>query len=133
MKKIERFFVVDDDLTNNLLCEYILRRTFESIPITLFSKPEKALETIIEEYSTATKPVNTVLLLDINMPSMSGWEFLEVFKNLSPVIHGQFTVFILSSSVDERDKEKAAASPFVSGFLCKPLSISALREQFPAR
>ena len=128
MEKIECFIVVDDDPTNNFLCEYILKRSFDSIPITLFSIPEDALKTIYEEYSNSTKPVNTVLLLDINMPTMSGWEFLEEFSLLSNAIHHQFTIFILSSSVDERDKEKAEISPFISGFLCKPFSINAIKD-----
>jgi two-component system chemotaxis response regulator CheY len=133
MEKIERFIVVDDDPTSNLLCEYILKRGFESIRITLFSIPEDALKTINEEYANSTKRVNTVLLLDINMPTMSGCEFLEEFNHLSKAIHAQFTIFILSSSVDERDKEKAAINPFISGFLCKPFSINAIKQLLDGR
>ena len=128
MEEIKRFIVVDDDPTSNLLCEYILKRTFESLPVALFTLPEIALKTIIEEYSNATNPIKTVLLLDINMPVMSGWEFLEAFIDLPHQLRNQFIIFILSSSVDERDKEKAEINPFVSGFLCKPFTANAIKK-----
>src|SRR3954469_3879746 len=98
MEKIERFIVVDDDPTSNLLCEYILKRSFQSTAITLFTMPENALKIITEEYRSASHRVNTVLLLDINMPTMSGGEFLVEFDKLDAVIRHQFNIFILSSS-----------------------------------
>ncbi len=127
MKKVDRFMVVDDDPTNNLICEYILKREFKDVPVTLFTVPEKGLEFISSEYTEIKEPVETILFLDINMPTISGWEFLEEFEKLPKTIQTQFTIFILSSSVDERDMIKAEINPLVSGFLCKPLSVSSIK------
>src|SRR5439155_25074418 len=101
---------------------------FQSTAITLFTMPEKALEIITKEYGSALHRVNTVLLLDINMSTMSGWEFLVEFDKLDAVIRHQFNIFILSSSVDDRDTEKAEHNPSVCGFLCKPFSIKAIKD-----
>jgi len=56
------------------------------------------------------------------MPVMMGWEFLDEFKKLSSGIQNHFKIYILSSSVDERDKERAAREPLVEGFISKPIS-----------
>ena len=70
----------------------------------------------------------TVLLLDINMPSMTGWDFLNVFKDYSDDIHQQFITFILSSSVDDIDREKANSNPLVCRFISKPLKDEVIRQ-----
>ena len=126
IQQVRRFIVVDDDPTNNLVCEHILKRNFNHAHINLFTEPEKALRYISEHYSNVDERISTVILLDINMPIISGWEFLEEFGTLSDAVRSQFTIFMLSSSVDERDKEQAEKNPFVSGFFSKPLSIDQL-------
>ena len=125
MKSTNRFMIVDDDPTSNILCQYVIRRFFPATEIKLFTRPEAALETIKEEQGKTD--FATVLLLDINMPSMSGWDFLDLFKEFSEEIHKRFTIYILSSSVDERDKAKAKTNPFVLGFLRKPLTFDSIR------
>ncbi len=68
------------------------------------------------------------IFLDLNMPVMNGWHFLEAFikihMNKIPL------VFITTSSIDENDKLKAKQYPIVKEFLTKPLSESLLRELF---
>lgn len=127
MIQIGQFIVVDDDPTNNLVCQFILRRNFPNADIQLFTEPLKALNYIKEEYPKVD-PVDVILLLDINMPILSGWEFLDAFAAFSTKIHSRFSIFIVSSSVDERDKEQAERNPFVTGFLCKPLAIETLKQ-----
>ena len=63
------------------------------------------------------------IFLDINMPSMTGWEFLEHFDKLDDTIKSKFRIFILSSSVDQRDKEKAEGIQYISDYLKKHLQL----------
>jgi CheY-like chemotaxis protein len=56
------------------------------------------------------------------MPIMSGWEFLEMFDNLSFEVKERIKICILSSSIDERDKERSYANKNVLEFLVKPLT-----------
>ena len=130
MRVPKRFLVVDDDPINNRLCDRIIRKKFPDVDIKLFENPELALSFIEEEYMMQ-KEFHTFLFLDINMPSMTGWEFLEKFETFDESIHNQFTINILSSSVDERDIEKASSNGFVSGFQSKPLMLTRLHEIFP--
>ncbi len=130
MDTVNRFMVLDDDPINNLICKYTIRSFDGEADIKLFTEPEAALEAIKEEYGITDKNIATVLFLDINMPAMTGWEFLDIFKSFSTHIHKQFTIYILSSSVEDRDNEKAEINPFVAGFLSKPLSSDSLGQIF---
>jgi CheY-like chemotaxis protein len=130
MNKINHFMVVDDNHTNNLICEFTIRKYSKYAEISLFTEPEVALEKIGKEYGKKNENKLTVLFLDINMPSLTGWDFLDVFGNFNEDIQRQFLIYILSSSVDHRDKEKAETHPFVSGFLSKPLTIQNIEQIF---
>lgn len=122
--------VIDDNTTNNLICKYTIRKFSEKADISIFTEPEEALEFIREAYGKLNGAARTILFLDINMPYMTGWEFLEVFRTLNEKIQKQFIIYMLSSSVDERDKEKAKNNPFVSGFYSKPLTIHSIKELY---
>ena len=111
--------VVDDDSTNNMICKFAIQRAAPGATIQLFTEPEDALKEIKENFGDVEG--TTLLFLDINMPSMTGWEFMEIFKDFDVNITRQFTVYVLSSSIDDRDKQKAEGNPLVTGFLSKPL------------
>ena len=123
MKK-QRYMVVDDDATNNMICEFNIKRFDREAEIKMFTMPEDALAYIKEEYSI-TRGLPTILFLDINMPSMTGWEFLDVFLQLEDRIKNQFTIYILSSSIEDFSEE-AAIYTFIQRFLSKPLKITNL-------
>ena len=127
----DRFIVIDDDTINNTICELALKKVFKDIDVKLFDLPVLAFKEIAEEYSLSASAIPTVLFLDINMPEMTGWAFLDKFKELDSRVRNQFTIFILSSSIDHRDREKAGFNPLVSGFIEKPLSSGRLKELFP--
>ncbi|MEP6683208.1 MAG: response regulator [Parafilimonas sp.] len=124
----DRFMVIDDDAINNMICKLLIQRCFNEVNIKLFTEPEDALTAINFEYTKKGKMLSTVLFLDINMPVMTGWEFLEVFKNFNSSIQQQFTIFVLSSSIDYKDEEKAKSNPLVAGFICKPLTAEKIME-----
>ncbi|MEO6849458.1 MAG: response regulator [Mucilaginibacter sp.] len=118
---VNSFMLVDDDSINNMLCTYLIEDAFENADIESFEKPLLALDAIKNGIDEPGKNAPTVLFLDINMPMMSGWDFLDVYKDFSDNIHKRFTIYILSSSVDHRDEERAINNPLVAGFLSKPL------------
>lgn len=126
MKKPERYIVVDDDVTNNLICEFNIKSFDSKVDIELYTKPELALESI-KEYEKTFRYNHTILFLDLNMPTMTGWEFLEAFQNICENIREHFSIYVLTSSIEDFDKE-AANFPFVQGFYSKPLSKNYLEE-----
>lgn len=122
MKLPERFIVVDDDRTSNMICEFSLRRFSPITEIKTFVSPEDALQFIKEAYLDTSLNTPTMLFLDINMPVFTGWDFLEIFNNYSQHIQQQFIIYVLTSSIEQKDLEKADAIPIVKDLLSKPLS-----------
>ena len=121
MKSPSQFILIDDDPMNNLICKLTIEMTVGASDIKAFVNPENGLEYFQNEFSSL-KDTSAMLLLDINMPIMSGWEFLEMFDNLSFEIKDRVKICILSSSIDERDKERSYANKNVLDFLVKPLT-----------
>lgn len=73
-----------------------------------------------------------VILLDINMPVMNGWEFIEAFRNLRPNLPKEILLYVVSSSVDKSDEEKAKSFSTVNDYLVKPLTASQLKHIYAA-
>lgn len=119
---LKKFLIVDDDSLSNLLCKMVLNKTLSDIQIKTFLIPEEALEYIDSLSFKNQNEEKTILFLDINMPSMTGWEFLEIFKNFEEKIKKQFTIYILSSSISLTDIESAKHNSLVTDFIEKPLT-----------
>ncbi len=117
--------VVDDDPTNNMICEFTIKRFNREAEIKMFTVPEDALAFIKEVYGSTSEALPTVLFLDVNMPTMTGWEFLDVFVQFVESVKEQFTIYILSSSIEDFTKE-AKTYTCIQGFLSKPLNITNL-------
>ncbi len=118
MKNLFRYIVVDDDKTNNLICEFVIKGWRPGAEVELFEKPEEALKKFGENKGGFESPI--LLFLDVNMPTMSGWEFLDIFNTFDESIKSRFRIYILTSSIEKFDKE-TILYPCVSGFLSKPL------------
>ncbi|WGF92766.1 response regulator [Aequorivita marisscotiae] len=127
MKLPKRFMIVDDDRISNMLCEMACRRVSSATEIKTFMDPEEALRFIDDAYLNEQLDTLTVLFLDINMPGISGWEFLEHFKNYSQKIKQQFSIYILTSSIEQQDLERAKEHEFVNSLMAKPLSSESIR------
>ena len=115
------FIVIDDDLINNSICKRIIQCELPETKINTFTNPKKGLEYL---ESTCSNPDsnNALLFLDINMPSLNGWELLEQLKKSSETVKKHLKIFMLSSSICSEDKQKAGDNFLVSGYIEKPLS-----------
>ena len=122
-----RFIVIDDDEFNNKICTVTLEKIAKDADIKTFLSPVEGFAHIVTEYSKKTHNENAILFLDINMPVMNGWEFLERFEELSADIKERVKIYILSSSVDKRDIEKAKSNKNVVHYLIKPLTKETIR------
>ena len=119
MSTLRKYIIVDDDPTNNMICSIMLEMVLGEVDVKTFEFPEEGLAFIQNEYIKTLEP--TVLFLDINMPTLTGWEFMEQYEKFSKEIKKQISVYILSSSVDGRDRDKAETHKHIKGFISKPL------------
>ena len=123
MVHFDAVFLVDDDPINNLINRRLLGKTGISNRVEEFLGGQDALDKISE-----LGPEDSLLIfLDINMPVLNGWEFLNKYLKTFPARSDK--IIILSSSIDFQDRQKADEYPVVSGFLEKPLTIDKIKEE----
>lgn len=123
MVRFDAVFLVDDDPINNLINRRLLGKTGISDRIEEFLGGADALEKINE----MNPDESLIIFLDINMPVLNGWEFLN--KYLETFSHRNDKIIILSSSIDFLDRQKANGYSIVSGFLEKPLTLEKINSQ----
>lgn len=114
---VSRILLVDDSEPDNVFHEAVLRSAGFQGDICIFEEPELALAYLRE---LPHGPVGLVLL-DINMPGMDGWEFALSARPLLEDNPTTVLVMLTSSSLPE-DRERAASEPVVCGYLTKPLT-----------
>lgn len=112
-----RVMMVDDNDNDLLFTRLILQRCGVGYDILGFERAAQALDHLRDTPSHGV----SIILLDINMPAMNGFEFLEAFEALTPAQQGGAVVLMLSSSSDPTDRERAARHASVKGYLTKPL------------
>jgi len=114
------FMVVDDSKLDCFIAEKIIRNTGKCESIRSFLQARDALAFISstppEEHS------HTILLVDIQMPVMNGFQFVEEFEKLPEEIISKYTIYIISSSINETDLNKVHNYKSVKQFLNKPLT-----------
>jgi CheY-like chemotaxis protein len=115
--------VIDDDEINIFIIKKIVEKTGFDIEMTTKSNGQQGID-FLKHNITNLKPLPHLILIDINMPIMNGWEFVETYCTLG--IDQKVDLYILSSSVYENDIEKTKSYPWLKGFISKPLSVDRL-------
>lgn len=124
MEAYDTIFLVDDFEMVNLLHGILFKKIGMNENVQAFTDPMEALNEILSKVDDAK---SVLILLDINMPEMSGFEFLDILqKKLS---HGHIDVVIVTSSISDEDKAKVKKYPlFVKDYVVKPLKLDRLKE-----
>jgi CheY-like chemotaxis protein len=117
--------VIDDDDINIFIIKKIVQKTGFDIDMVSKNNGQQAVD-YLKETLAAQAPLPHLILIDINMPVMNGWEFIEAYQKLA--ISEPVDLYILSSSVYENDIEKTKSYTSVKGFISKPLSMERLTE-----
>jgi CheY-like chemotaxis protein len=127
MNYLKNFIIVDDDKLNNKLCRTIVEKTYPDALVVDFTDPVAGFNYIADKYSQADTDERAILLLDIMMPVMDAWAFLERFEQLDEVTRGRVKIYILSSSIDKADMARAQSNKHVEYYLIKPLTKESIK------
>ena len=125
---IKKLLCVDDDnITLTLIKLIVSKASFAEEIITKMNGKE-ALEYYSDlSANTEMETYPELIFLDLNMPIMGGWDFVDEFAKTFYKKFSQTKIIILSSSTDPEEKAKTQKYPMIIGYLSKPLTISALK------
>jgi len=124
--KLNSILLVDDNPATNLIHERVISKVFPIDNLHVCTSGEQALELITgTEGNEHTQP--QLIFLDINMPGMSGWDFIEEYEQLPDSQKGGIIIVMLTTSINPDDKLKADSLKSISGFLNKPLTVDVIK------
>lgn len=134
--KLNCILLVDDDEPTNFLNKLIVEDVDCAETIKVADNAQDALNYLENAVGSNGNPASPDLIfLDINMPAMNGWEFLERYSNLDKQHKANVVIVMLTTSLNPDDCAKAGSIPDVSGFEIKPLTPeklqSILKKYFP--
>ncbi|MGC1515775.1 MAG: response regulator [Maribacter sp.] len=121
MKKVHICCIIDDDPIFIYGTKRMIKEVDFSDQIIVYTNGQEAIEGLYE-ISTTGEPLPDVIFLDLNMPIMDGWEFLEEFDKLPHHNIKKTIIYIISSSVDPRDLERIKNYKQVTNYILKPVT-----------
>ncbi len=114
------FIVIDDNKLDCFIAEKIIQNTGLNESVATFADARYALELVNSK--THSDQQNNIIIVDIQMPLMNGFEFVEAFEKLPQELQNQFVIFMLTSSINENDLNRVRNYSSVKHLLNKPLT-----------
>ncbi|NDV17012.1 response regulator [Muricauda sp. TY007] len=117
--------LVDDDPTFNWVSSKLIKKVSPDLKVIEFSNGREALDFLQDNFNEKD---HYTILLDINMPEMNGWEFMNAIEQSDWVNSKSISVYIVSSSTDPSDMETAKTYGLIKDYLQKPLSFDVVTD-----
>lgn len=124
MAKFSEVLLVEDDPITILVCDRIIKMSEFADKVTTCENGKIAID-FLSSFAQENK-IPPIIFLDINMPVMNGWDFLEEFELVKSKFKELPRIYLLSSTVDPEDYKKAKKYSQVQNFMSKPLTKQAL-------
>ena len=127
---IKKLLCIDDDVTTLMLIKMVTEKASFAKEVVVAMNGKEALayyENLLNEPASKQADYPGLIFLDLNMPVMNGWEFLEEFVRTYLPQFPDTKVVILSSSANPVDKEKAKLYPIIIGYISKPITADLLK------
>lgn len=118
----KRIYIIDDDPIYQLVTKKLIEKTNLFSETKAFGNGSEALH-----FFETTGQLPDVILLDIEMPGMDGWDFLDELLRIEKNFHKEVTIYVASSSIATEDKIKAQNYHCVKDFLSKPINLEKLK------
>lgn len=120
--------VIDDDPINNFIFNKITRKVAPNASVAFCLNGEEAIDHLLTIIRENDKPFPDLIFLDLAMPVMNGWEFLEEYQRLDLENIVAAKIYITTSSIFEQDIERALNYAIVKDFISKPISLDRLEK-----
>ncbi|MEJ6981075.1 response regulator [Pedobacter sp. P351] len=124
---MSKVFIIDDDPIHQRIAQIMITKHQLYDEFVSYTEAAKAIEALENNYKNP-ELLPDVILLDLNMPVMDGWDFLERFDKIKDMFTKEIRIFIVSSSVDEKDISRSQSYSTVKGFISKPLNPEIIRK-----
>lgn len=123
---MSKVFIIDDDPIHQRIMQIMITKNQIYDEYISFLNAQLALD-FLSEYAELPDKLPNVILLDLNMPALDGWGFLDQYEHLQSKLKKDIRIYIVSSSIDEKDILHSKTYPYVQGFISKPISPDTLR------
>lgn len=127
MNKLDCILLIDDDIPTNFYNKKVIEKLNCTNHIEVCTSAEDGLAFLKSKFKDGLPPQPELIFLDINMPTMDGWEFLDEYESLPEPQKGKVVVVMLTTSVNP-DDEKRALEKGIKGFARKPLTANILQQ-----
>lgn len=130
-QKVELACIIDDDKIYVNLVRKIIEIKKLSKNLIIFKNGREALEYFQKNLSSFSEDsLPEIIFLDLNMPVMDGWEFLNEFIKIKNELSKKIQLYVVSSSIDPRDLERAKSFNMVTDYLIKPIELKKFEKIF---
>lgn len=123
-------YCIDDDQVALLISKISLKKTLFCHEILTASNGQEAVDYLSQQslLPESEQKIPNLIFLDLNMPLLGGWDFIEIFESKFSNFHHQIKIILLSSSINPEDRQKGEDSPFVFAFIDKAIGITNLSD-----
>ncbi|OCB74992.1 response regulator [Flavobacterium glycines] len=118
-------WIIDDDPIYQIIMKKIILKSGIFSATQSFTNGKEAIDSL-KKNITENEKFPDIILLDIEMPVLDGWGFMEEIAVLKSQINAKLNIYISSSSIAIDDKERAKNNPNIFGYMCKPISLEDL-------
>ena len=128
MIPVNKLMIVDDDELSNYITGKIVEHAGLAEKADSFYSAKAALKYLKTNSSMRQGDYPDLIFLDLNLYDMKGWDFLSEYIKLKESYRRKITLFLLTNSIAEKDREQAKQFPCIKGYLQKPLTMGMIQE-----